>query len=176
MSFTERDLRDTLGLFPTGVTVITASTPEDGSPLGITVSSFNSVSLDPPLILFSVAHSSYSLPALLAAECFAVNVLHEGQREVSTRFARALEDKWSTTSWIRGRTGVPLISGAIATFECNPHAHYDGGDHVIVVGRVVHIAASGPQRPLIFFRGRYNSLRSDAGGEAPYDSLMLHGW
>ena len=152
-----RSFRDALGEFATGVVVVTAVAP-GGERIGFTVSSFNSVSLDPPLVLFSIARSAFSLGAFVDAKKFAVNVLHAGQEEVSSRFARALESKWSGLDWPSGRNGSPVAPEPLALFECDSYAHYDGGDHVIVVGRVTRFVKNGGRDPLLFFRGTYHKL------------------
>ena len=174
-SFSQRELRNALGLFPTGVTVITAQ-DLDGEPLGITVSSFNSVSLDPPLVLFSVARSSTSLDALSAARAYAVNVLRQSQAEISNHFARSATKTWDKIAQRPGVTGSPLLGGATVTFECVPHATHDGGDHVIFVGKVVAFRTSGAAEPLVFFNGSYREIRGTMEGLQHYDALMLHGW
>ncbi|AHB77156.2 flavin reductase family protein [Pandoraea pnomenusa] len=150
-----RQFRRTLAMFATGVAVIT-SERADGSPIGITVASFNSVSLDPPLVLFSVDRRCLSLDDLRAARRYTVNVLDESQRETSNRFATARGNKWEGVSF--AGEGVGRLPGALAAFECESHAQHDGGDHVIFVGRVVRHAARHDGRPLIFFGGRYCSL------------------
>lgn len=154
----QRQFRAALSMFATGVAVITAPRRE-GHPIGITVASFNSVSLDPPLILFSVDRRSMSLADLCGAPAYAVNVLEETQQEMSNRFAKAHGDKWS---WRDGaaseRDAAVLLPDALATFECEPYAQHDGGDHVIFVGRVTRHQARHQGRPLIFFGGRYRSL------------------
>lgn len=150
-------LRDVLGMFPTGVAVVTASGP-DGQTYGITVSSFNSVSLDPPLVLFSLSRSLMSLQGLLKADAFAINFLCDDQAHLSSRFATALCDKWQGIDFHAGRTGSPVLDPALAVLECRPYAQYDGGDHVIVVGEVVHMEVDAGRHPLVFFRGRYHRL------------------
>ncbi|KVW88662.1 nitrilotriacetate monooxygenase [Burkholderia cepacia] len=145
-------------MFATGVAVITAPRAS-GLPIGMTVASFNAVSLDPPLILFSVDRRNLSLADLCGATGYVVNVLDETQQEMSNRFAKANSDKW-------GGAGVPLGDGiepvllpdALATFECEPFAQYDGGDHIIFVGHVKNHQARPEGRPLIFFGGRYHAL------------------
>lgn len=157
MSFTSRTLRDALGMFPTGVAVVTTQSP-DGALHGVTVNSFNSVSLDPPLVLFSLARSLSILPAFLSADAYAVNILREDQRDISARFASPVEDKWGDIEYRAGTTGSPVLHQVIAVLECRPHAHHDGGDHVIFVGKVVHFEKPDHHKPLIFFRGRYHRL------------------
>ena len=128
MTFAQRSFRDALGFFPTGVAVVTTIT-RDGTRLGTTVSSFNSVSLSPPLVLFSIARSANSFAAWGEAETYAINVLHEHQDQLSTRFARSLADKWEGIKPLDGQTGALLVPGALASFECENFARYDGGDH-----------------------------------------------
>lgn len=152
----QRRFRTALSMFATGVAVITAPRKE-GMPIGITVASFNSVSLDPPLILFSVDRRSLSLGDLTDASGYAVNVLDETQQHLSNCFAKANGDKWGWRS-DAAHDGAVLLPDALATFECEPHAQYDGGDHVIFVGRVTRHRARSEGRPLIFFGGRYRTL------------------
>jgi flavin reductase (DIM6/NTAB) family NADH-FMN oxidoreductase RutF len=152
-----RAFRDALAQFATGVAIVTTVAP-DGARIGVTVSSFNSVSLDPPLVLFSVARSAYSLPAFLSTRRYAVNILRAEQAELSSRFARALEDKWGGIDWLAGSHGVPVAPDALAAFECEHYAEYDGGDHVILVGRVTRFELKADGPPLLFFRGRYHHI------------------
>jgi len=154
-----RTFRQVLGQFATGVCVVTARTA-DGEPVGLTMSSFNSVSLDPPLVLFSVDRRAHSLPALRSARGFGINILGQGQRALSDRFARALADKWEQVEHHGGVHDVPLIAGALAHLECVPHAIHDGGDHEIFLARVLRVSAVGADAPLIFFRGGYHGLAS----------------
>ena len=164
-AFDASAFRRALGHFPTGVTVVTAARLA-GLPIGITVSSFNAVSLDPPLILFSVSKQCLSLPALRSAPAFAVNVLREDQRELSQRFATTHGAKWTDVDWREGITASPLLDPALATFECEPYAVHDSGDHEIFVGRVVAITNDSNAHPLVYFRGGYGSLVAQgAGGE-----------
>lgn len=154
----QRQFRNTLGMFATGVAVITAPRGE-GVPVGITVASFNAVSLDPPLILFSVDRRCLSLGDLSAAPRYAVNVLAEAQQDVSNRFAKASSGKWDGIDFsARQDREHVLLPDALATFECEPYAQHDGGDHVIFIGRVVNHQARHDGRPLIFFGGRYRVL------------------
>jgi flavin reductase (DIM6/NTAB) family NADH-FMN oxidoreductase RutF len=155
--FDPRHLRDVLGCFPTGVAIVTASDP-DGAYYGVTISSFNSVSLDPPLVLFSLSRRLLSLDGILRAESFAIHFLGDDQERLSKRFATALADKWHGVEYRLGHTGCPVLIPALAVLECLPYAQYDGGDHVIVVGRVTHLEADHEKRPLVFFRGRYHTL------------------
>ncbi len=149
-----RDFRRTLGSFATGITVITAL-GRDGQPLGMTISSFNSVSLDPPLILWSLSLSSPSLEAFRNASHYAVNVLSAEQEQLSNRFASRNGNRFADVDVRAGLAGVPLIEGCCAWFECTQHAHYPGGDHVIFVGRVECFARGEATSPLVFFDGAY---------------------
>ncbi|WP_029047237.1 flavin reductase family protein [Cupriavidus sp. amp6] len=156
----QRRFRNALAMFATGVAVITA--PRAGEvPVGITVASFNSVSLDPPLVLFSVDRRCLSLDDLRSAPRYAVNVLAEAQQDISNRFARANSGKWEGIDFggqgNRGDSHV-LLPDTLATFECEPFAMHEGGDHVIFIGRVVRHQSRHDGRPLIFFGGKYRAL------------------
>src|SRR5437870_2013092 len=159
MSLTPDEFRQALGVFPTGVAVVTARAP-DGLLQGMTVSSFNSVSLEPPLVLFSVARTVLSFAAWQAASLWGISVLGETQDGVSTRFAQSGAGKWLGFEPIAGATGVPLIPGALAHFECERHAVHDGGDHLILVGLVLALGrpAGSISGPLVFFSGRYHQI------------------
>lgn len=178
MTFTERSFRDALGLFPTGVAVVTTVT-SDGTRIGATVSSFNSVSLSPPLVLFSIARTSKSFAAWSEADTYAINILHEHQHAVSTRFARSLAEKWQGIVPVAGRTGAPLIPDALASFECESYARYDGGDHLILVGKVCALTATIADdfHPLIFYKGAYQKIERDYDPNTPADFYyLLNGW
>ena len=153
----QREFRNCLGAFSTGVTVITALGPR-GEPVGNTVSSFNSVSLDPPLILWSLGRHAHSLKAYLSTDLFAVNVLREGQEELSARFARALGHKWAGIDYESWQTGCPVLPGALAVFECRTAHTYVGGDHVIFVGEVINAVHDPEGRPLVYHRGGYAGI------------------
>lgn len=169
----DRAFRRTLGEFATGVAVVTARGKGDEL-VGMTMSSFNSVSVDPPLVLFSVDRKALSLPAMQEAKGFAVNVLAREQENISNKFARALANKWDQVKTSVGHAEAPLISGALAHFECEPYANYDGGDHVIFVVRVIrHAVHSDTPAPLIFFRGRYRDLIDETERE-PTWPLPIH--
>lgn len=155
-----RQFRTALGRFATGVAVITAKGAGD-APIGMTMSSFNSVSLDPPLVLFSVDRRAHGLPAILAAEGYGVNVLGHDQQPLSDRFARAGTDKWAGVTHRSGHADAPLLDGAIAQFECAPHSVHEAGDHVLVLARVLRFACRD-EAPLIFFGGRYRGLAEAA--------------
>jgi flavin reductase (DIM6/NTAB) family NADH-FMN oxidoreductase RutF len=151
------EFKDALGCFATGITIVTALGPR-GEPIGITANSFNSVSLDPPLILFSLNRRAYSLRAFLSTQTFAVNILREGQEELSDRFATALEDKWSGIEYESWDTGCPILMDTLAGFECKIRHTYHGGDHVIFVGEVLRLRNDPEGRPLLFYRGQYRGI------------------
>lgn len=154
-----RTLRTVLGKFATGVVVVTANTP-DGTPVGMTMNSFTSVSLDPPLILCCVGRTSQLHPALTTADAFAVNVLRESQKDVSRQFARPGLERFGSLRPLRGASGAPLIEGALAVLECANERVIDAGDHDIVVGRVRKLDTTRdlPAEPLVYFAGGYRSL------------------
>jgi len=177
VSFEERQFRDALGAFPTGVAIITGATKR-GERLGMTVSSFNSVSIEPPLVLFSVARRAHSFAAWTKMPRYAINILSQQQEELSNRFARAFGDKWSGLLTLDGQTGLPLLPNALAVFECEAHGRHDGGDHEIFVGRVVAFRTSPykEEQPLIFFGGRYRQLEAGRGDLPPRDASIFEGW
>ena len=156
-AFDLRRLRDAFGCFGTGVTIVTAR-DAGGAPVGLTANSFTSVSLDPPLLLFCLDRRSRRGAVFEAAESFAVNVLHAGQEAVSTRFARGQEADRFAELALEDWDGAPVLSDAMATFGCIKHATYDGGDHLILVGRVRRLAFDATQDPLLYFQGRYRSV------------------
>lgn len=162
MSLDAKEFRFALGNFPTGVTVIT-SLAEDGELLGATANSFSSVSLDPPLVLFSLDRGAYSLDAYLKAGAFAINILSLDQQDLSNRFAKALGDKWDGIEYETWETGSPILPGAIASFDCRLWNTYDGGDHIIFVGEVLQMSRDGEGQPLVFFRGQYGELVTNQG-------------
>ena len=157
-SFSPRQFRSALGLFPTGVTVVTSRSAA-GRHIGITVNSFTSVSLDPPLISFNLARSLGSLQALLDAETYVVNVLTAAQAEISTSFARAETDKWACAASRPAPSGNPVLVPHVAFFECARHAVHEAGDHLIFLGRVTGFEINEQETPLVFFRGQYCSLQ-----------------
>jgi len=164
--------RRALGQFPTGVCVITARIPGGGD-LGMTVSSFNSLSLDPPLVLFSIDRRALGLDQWRAAPGYGINVLAEGQRELSDRFARAGANKWAGIAFERGHAGAPRLPGVAACFECRPERQHDGGDHVLFLARVVALRVFPERRPLIFCKGNYNALKPQ-DAPAPACSLAIY--
>lgn len=148
--------RDSLGCFVTGVTIVT-TVGEDGKHVGLTVNSFNSVSLEPPMILFSLDRGAQSLPVFETSGRFAVSVLSDAHEALSIRFAQRDADKWDSVACRIGTNGCRLLDGAMATFECTTYAQYDGGDHVIFVGSVVAMTAEPGTKPLVYYRGAYNT-------------------
>ncbi|MDG2482002.1 MAG: flavin reductase family protein [Alphaproteobacteria bacterium] len=155
-NFSKRQLRDALGMFATGVTIITSCTRDDEL-LGVTCNSFNSVSLDPPMVLFSLSRQAHSLNKFEGCDFFAVNILADNQRDLSDRFARPSLDKWDNVEYETGVTQCPMFTGSLAMFECYTRFHYDGGDHVIFVGEV-ELCEFSPSPPLIFHSGQFGSL------------------
>jgi 3-hydroxy-9,10-secoandrosta-1,3,5(10)-triene-9,17-dione monooxygenase reductase component len=153
------DFRDVLGNFATGVTIITAT--DDEGPAGVAANSFTSVSLDPPLVLFCVARSSTTWPRIERARKFAVNILGEHQEELSRLFAQKGADRFGKTEWHVGVGGSPVLHDVLAYIDCEFWAEYDGGDHIIVVGKVLDLGITHDAGPLVFFRGRYGRLSAD---------------
>ena len=154
--FTPEEFRAALGQFTTGVTIVTARDAE-GRLVGLTANSFNSVSLTPPLVLWSLARYSTSMPGFLGAQHYAINVLAGDQRPLAERFARKGIDRFDGAPWRPGLTGAPVIDGAVAVFECTHRHHLDAGDHVIFVGQVAHCRRRVGARPLVFHGGRFFS-------------------
>lgn len=154
--FDTLSFRNALGNFATGVTVVTAK-GENGTLAGVTANSFNSVSLDPPLVLWSLDRSSPSLKVLEDASHFCVHILAEGQNELCMNFAKSGNDKFNGVDYIEGLGGAPILGGCLASFECRNVVHHDGGDHVIIVGEVERFESAGGE-PLIFFRGQLGDL------------------
>jgi len=148
-----RELRQALGAFATGVTIVTARGPT-GAPVGLTANSFNSVSLDPPLVLWSLALTSQHIENFRAAGWWAVHVLSAGQEALSARFASLVPDRFDGVEWAPGETGVPLIAGCTARFVCRTAFEYEGGDHAIFVGQVSELTRAAAA-PLIYHGGRY---------------------
>ncbi|HKE29505.1 MAG TPA: flavin reductase family protein [Bryobacteraceae bacterium] len=150
------EFRRACGRFATGVTIASVL-DSAGTPHGLTVNSFSSVSLDPPLILICLGHHVTMIEAFRAAAHFGISVLREDQRELSERFARKGRDRFNGTPWHAGRSGVPLLDGAIAQIECAVRHRFTAGDHDILVGEMVraHVAEG---EPLIYFASRYRDL------------------
>ncbi len=159
MTHDSRKFRNALGCFATGVAVITTQA-RGRAPIGITVNSFSSVSLDPPLILWSLDKKSDTLPVFSAIDAFTVNVLREDHREISTRLSRQGDHSLEQLVTRVGTNGLPAIEEALAHFECEVYARHDAGDHIILLGRVTHFEYSEDGRPLLYHRGGYQGLAS----------------
>jgi 3-hydroxy-9,10-secoandrosta-1,3,5(10)-triene-9,17-dione monooxygenase reductase component len=149
--------RTVLGHFATGVTIVTGG--GEGGPAGVSANSFTSVSLDPPLVLVCMAHSSGTWPRIRETGAFAVNFLGEDQEEIGRRFGARGPDRFSGLGWDAGVTGSPVLAESLAFVDCRIEDEYEAGDHVIVVGRVVDLGVIQEGRPLIFWRGGYGGLR-----------------
>lgn len=159
-SIDTKTFRAALGNFPTGVAIVT--TMNEGTPVGLTCNSFSSVSMDPPLVLWSLRKESSLLQAFSSARRFAVNLLADHHGPLSSRFASSkVADKFEGVDHTVGELGLPLLDGCVSRFECETHAEYDGGDHVIFVGRVVRFGAHESAVPLVFCRGAYCSLAEE---------------
>jgi flavin reductase (DIM6/NTAB) family NADH-FMN oxidoreductase RutF len=148
-----RDFRKALGTFVTGVTIITTAAP-DGKPYGLTCNSFASVSLNPPLVLWSLVIFSSSMSVFQNASHFAVNVLGASQQSLANKFAKSSEDKFVGVEWTPGLGNAPLLKDSVATFQCRAANRYYGGDHVIFLG-AVEAYSYNRQEPLLFARGGY---------------------
>jgi len=147
-----RMFRRCLGQFGTGIAIVT--TQKDGQLAGVTVNSVASVSLDPPLVLWSISRTSRSFPLFRSTAAFAINVLSKDQIDLSRHFSSSVEDKFQGVPTRRGHLEIPLLEGAVSHVECTVEAAYEGGDHVILVGRVVRVSRYG-EEPLLFVQGRY---------------------
>jgi flavin reductase (DIM6/NTAB) family NADH-FMN oxidoreductase RutF len=154
--FDARAFRRALGHFPTGVCVVTSRV--DGALVGMTVNSFNSLSLDPPLVLFSIDAGAGSLPLWRAAEGYAVNMLAENQKDISDRFAKFGARKWEGTIYADGLFGAPILPGVAATLECAAWATHAAGDHILFIAEVRRFRTASGRRPLVFSNGRYAKL------------------
>ena len=157
LSFDSLDFRDVMGRFATGVAVMTTRDAA-GEPWGITINSFTSVSLDPPLVLFCLERAALSFQAFTQCGRFAVNVLSEHQKELSVLFASPGPEKWGKVGQAEATAGPPILEGCIAYLDCARHAIHDGGDHVILVGRVLSLRPGIEARPLLYFRGGYRGM------------------
>jgi flavin reductase (DIM6/NTAB) family NADH-FMN oxidoreductase RutF len=154
-------MREVLGHFVSGVTVVTAVT--DDGPIGFTCQSFTSLSLDPPLVTFAPARTSRTWPRLRTIGRFCVNVLAEGQDDVSQNFARSAADKFDGVPWRPSPHGSPVLEEVVAWIDGELWAEYDGGDHTLVVARVLDLGADPDRRPLLFHRGTYGLMHRSEG-------------
>lgn len=156
MSLDQRQFRDALGAFATGVTVVTAKDAE-GKPVGATANSFSSVSLDPPLVLWSVAKTANCFDAFMQARHFAIHILHSDQENISRLFATKEADKFASLQWHENAGGAPLLEDYSVRFECTTEHLHEGGDHIIIVGRVHEMDAKDCE-PLGFYKGKYAKI------------------
>jgi len=155
-SFTQQEFRNALGGFATGITIMTAL-GKNGQKVGMTANSFNSVSLTPPLILWSIGKNTNCFEDFMAADAFAVHVLAEDQQDLSNLFATTGIDRFADLECNEGLSGVPILPHYSVCFQCKMAKQYDGGDHIIMTGEVVQFDDNGLQ-PLVFYRGNYHNL------------------
>lgn len=155
--FDPMEFRNACSSFATGITVVTTMN-QAGEPVGMTANSFSSVSLDPPLVLWSVGHQARSFETFSQAKHYAVHILHKGQEAISTRFASQGEDKFQGLTWTIGSVGCPILPDYAVCFQCQMEHVYPGGDHNILVGRVIALDNRGHEDALLFFRRNYYQL------------------
>jgi flavin reductase (DIM6/NTAB) family NADH-FMN oxidoreductase RutF len=154
-------MREVLGHFVSGIVVITAAGPD--GPLGFTCQSFASLSLDPPLISFAPSRTSTTWPLIREVGAFCVNVLAADHEELSAGFARSGADKFAGVPWRPGPSGSPVLEGVSAWIDCTLWNEYDGGDHTVVVGRVLDLGAEQARLPLLYYRGQYGVAAERVG-------------
>lgn len=176
--FSPRDFRATLGMFATGVTIVTARN-DQGEPVGLTASSFNSVSLDPPLVLWSLGKAAGSMAVFSNGRHYAINVLAADQQALAERFAARGVDRWAGVAFSDGVGGAPLLDGCVANFECFNRSQYTEGDHVIFVGEVERCARRADASPLLYHGGRFytehplHGAPADASAPQPPDGRFV---
>lgn len=153
-SFSQHEFRASLAMFATGVTIVTARTPA-GDLLGLTASSFNSVSLEPPLVLWSLSQAASSMAALTEGSHYAINILAADQKHLAERFAGKREERWKGVTFTESAGGLPVLQGAAAIFECFNRSRYEEGDHVIFVGEVERCVHRAGASPLLFHGGKF---------------------
>ena len=151
-----RELRDVLGCFATGVCVVT-TVGDQGRPVGMTINSFSSVSLDPPLILWSIGLNTPSRSAFQRHGSFAINIMGKAAKDTTLNFAKPSDDKFSGVDWHQGHNGIPVLREAMAVLECEMEKQVIAGDHEIFIGRVVRLKASEAE-PLLFHKGKFAEL------------------
>lgn len=157
-SFDSRDFKTAMGRFLTGVTIVSCL-DEQGKACGLTVNSFASVSLEPPLVLWSLIKGSSLHNAFSNAEGYSIAILADGQKDICYRFASDSEDRFQDISWRSGTLGLPIINDCLSVLECKSYAQYDGGDHIIFVGEVMTIHNHTDQlKPLSYFSGKVNEI------------------
>jgi 3-hydroxy-9,10-secoandrosta-1,3,5(10)-triene-9,17-dione monooxygenase reductase component len=161
-----RQFRDVLGLFASGVVVVTSIS--DGEPVGMTCQSFSSVSLEPPLVMFCPAKTSRAWPRMQRAGYFCINILAADQADVSTSMATKGTDKYDGVGWRPATTGAPLLDGVLGYVDCTVQAVHEAGDHYVVLGRVKELGFApgveegGDRKPLLYYRGSYDTVTGDA--------------
>lgn len=153
-NFSKSEFRAALGMFATGVTIVTARTA-DGKLVGLTANSFNSVSLSPPLVLWSLSRAAASLSAFSTGSHYAINILGADQQNLARRFAAKDVDRFAEVAFLEGAAGAPLLAGAAASFECFNRSRYEEGDHVIFIGEVERCAYRPGASPLLFHGGKF---------------------
>lgn len=158
MSLDGRELRNALGRFATGVTIVTA-VAEDQRPMGMTANSFSSVSLDPPLVLWSLQTTSDVYDVFAGPKYFNINILSTEQQAQSNQYAKKTQHELMSSDFRPGKYGAPVIRNALVTFECELETTHPGGDHLIIVGRVLDMHERPSGEPLLFYAGRYQELR-----------------
>ncbi len=151
------ELRNTLGKFATGVCVVTTEGPN--GPIGMTINSLSSLSLDPALLLWSIQKNSECFSSFDTSKGYAVSVLTEDQMDISNQYAQRGSHALNSDEFIRGKTGQFILKNAVATFECSIWAKYEGGDHVILVGEIEEFSASDDHEPILFYSGGYRTLK-----------------
>lgn len=153
-TFSPSEFRQALGMFATGVTIVTARTAS-GTLVGLTANSFNSVSLSPPLVLWSLAKSAGSMAALSTGSHYAINILSADQQALAQQFASKDTDRFAGVAFVLGAAGAPLLAGAVASFECFNRSQYEEGDHVIFVGEVERCTHTVGAAPLLYHGGKF---------------------
>ena len=153
-NFSQPEFRKALGMFATGVTIVTARA-EDGTLIGLTANSFNSVSLAPPLVLWSLSRAAGSLAAFSTGSHYAINILSADQQDLARQFSHRGIDRFAGVRFTAGAGGAPLLEGAAATFECFNRSRYEEGDHVIFVGEVERCAHRAGASPLLYHGGKF---------------------
>lgn len=153
-NFAPSEFRKALGMFATGVTIVTARSAQ-GQLVGLTANSFNSVSLSPPLVLWSLARAAGSMSAFSTGSHYAINILSAEQQELARKFAARDSDRFAGVAFTPGASGAPLLEGAVATFECFNRSRYEEGDHVIFVGEVERCSHRDGASPLLFHGGKF---------------------
>lgn len=161
MSFDNNEFKRCLGSFATGVTIVTL-VDASNAPQGVTISSFSSLSLEPPMVCFNLGKASYLHNKILNSDAFNVNILSAGQAALSRKFAESVGERWNGVKYEPGTHGCPILDGVSAVIECLTENIYDGGDHSIVTGHVVNLKVFDNKQPLVYYRGGYYSLGVEA--------------